>query len=450
MSYRTKYLRDSEIYAVGNLFLYTEDNAILGRILKKDISDRFGTINSITLIDNNKNKKQLDGRNINKSNFFRAFESPFYNILMNNGNKFFGKTIIDYCINKCNIPIFIAYYLGYGHDKDYLIDNKYMVVEGNTWNKSEIAIPMVLESLGLSHKEYIKLSYISKIMHRIENKRNNNENQPNQPNQPNQDNKNKYMSIFEKWLVYKYKKIEYVYACMKVNQFLRICTNKYKEKRSLLNINKEMSSYKVEDLKHRQNKQNYRNQNNNQYNKHDNSDKSLSRIKFYKPKQEDDEVEPHIKEWLYQEFLDKSGICYDRNEWQYVKAIKDSNLRDIEAKKIKIIEDNKRITREVELEMKLEEESKMIIKEETKEVKEGIDKEIKQDKKKDKKSTQKFTKKSLKKLAKKSSVNKMKKDSIVSGEECEDNLHGVDGNEDDDVLGGVATYEMELASIVNP
>ena len=214
MSARPKYLRDADIYVKGNKFLYIENESkfLLGEIENKEVSNRYNTISKIDLKLNNNEIISINGNKINRNNFFRFYESPFYNILIDKKNNLYGRTIIDYCIENLNMPMYIGYYLGYGHYNEYLIHGKYKIVEGKKWNESAISNQMILESLDLKRKEYIRLSYISKMMHREDR----NINSSNIQSRNNNENKNIYMSIFEKWLKYKRKN--------------RLCLFKYENK----------------------------------------------------------------------------------------------------------------------------------------------------------------------------------------------------------------------------
>ena len=50
---------------------------------------------------------------------------------------------------------------------------------------------------------------------------------------------------------------------------------------------------------------------------------------------------------MFRNSLIGGGVYYNPSEWQYVKAIKDPNYRDLEERKIRIIEDEKRKEREI-------------------------------------------------------------------------------------------------------
>jgi len=365
MSAKPKYLRDADIYVKGNKFLYIENESkfLLGEIENKEVSNRFKTISRIDLKLNNNEIISINGNKINRSNFFRFYESPFYNILIDKKNNLYGRTIIDYCIDNLNMPMYIGYYLGYGHSNEYLIHGKYKIVEGKKWNESALSNQMILESLDLKRKEYIRLSYISKMMHREDRNINSN----NIQSRNNSENKNIYMSIFEKWLIYKKEKIDYVYSNMKINQILRNYIKKLKEKNLLNNTNKsnniettkksnylnykkftnKMSSYDVNQLQKNKLKDN---KNNSDSGISDintlNYENKKSRIKFYQPENNND-LEPDTKEWMFRNSLIGGGVYYNPSEWQYVKAIKDPNYRDLEERKIRIIEDEKRKEREI-------------------------------------------------------------------------------------------------------
>ena len=159
---------------------------------------------------------------------------------------------------------------------------------------------------------------------------------------------------------------------MKINQILRKYIKKLKEKNLLNNTNKtnktnniettknsnylnykkftnKMSSYDVNQLQKNKFKDNNKNNDNSvksDKNTFTNENKK-SRLKFYQPENNNNDLEPDTKEWMFRNSLISGGVYYNTSEWQYVREIKDPNYRDLEERKIRIIEDEKRKEREI-------------------------------------------------------------------------------------------------------